>query len=784
MLPQPHTPAATNELRADLSLDGVWRFSPDPAADGEQRRFHAFDYDAHLWRETRVPSVFEAGCPDIDFYVGRCWYRRTFRVPDAWHGRRIVLHFEAVNYRAQVWLNGQLLGEHADGFLPFAFEITDTAIFDGENLLVVAVDNAHHAGDVPGMHVGWRGYGGILREVTLSTTDRLFLDELQITAAPSESGGQFACRLGIRNTRTLPVTATVEVTIYDAQHTSVAQVETAAGDIAPGETAQVTVTGIIVGATNWSPATPVLYHAVARLKLGDTVIDCRETRFGFRRIDATPAGLRLNGQPIFLTGFNRHEDSPHTAMAVDVETTRRDLEMMQDAGANFVRLCHYPHHPAELALCDELGLLVFAEIPLYFWNDEDEGRRTNAARVASAGRQLEAMIARDFNHPSVIFWSVSNETNEYVPEVAEGNQALIRRAKTLDPTRLCVHVSNHWQAHPSFAEDDVICVNGYPSTDWERRGVTPAFTEGRVAEVWRDELAALHARFPAKPILISEFGYSALAGTVDQAMGEEVQAQVIEQEFSAFAAPYLCGTTIWCWADHAWDAGRFHHGLLVSPFGVLTRQRHRKAAYATVRRLFRARQGMAEMPPPPWPHDDSFLMIRPDLQDIPVVPFPTGYGIRPMTIQDIGLWTDIQRDAEPYLQITDTMFLDEFGDDIEAIQWRCFIVTDPGGRGIGTISAWYTRDFRGDEIGRIHWVCLRPSAQGKGLGKAAMSYALIAMAQWHDRCFLQTSANRLAAIKLYLDFGFRPDFTPANARASWEDVQAQLKHPALERALG
>ena len=152
-------------------------------------------------------------------------------------------------------------------------------------------------------------------------------------------------------------------------------------------------------------------------------------RFGFRHIKATPQGLILNGQPIFLTGFNRHEDSPHTAMAADLATTRRDLEWMKEAGANFVRLCHYPHHPAELDLCDELGLLAFEEIPLYFWNDSNEGQQTQAQRAESAAFQLERLICRDYNHPSVIFWSVSNETSDDVAEVAEGNRALIRRAK-------------------------------------------------------------------------------------------------------------------------------------------------------------------------------------------------------------------------------------------------------------------------------------------------------------------------------------------------------------------
>jgi len=176
-------------------------------------------------------------------------------------------------------------------------------------------------------------------------------------------------------------------------------------------------------------------------------------------------------------------------------------------------------------------------------------------------------------------------------------------------------------------------------------------------------------------------------------------------------------------------------------------------------------------------------MVRPHLNDILAMPFPTGYGIRPMTVKDIGLWTDIQRDAEPYLKITDTLFHAEFGDALEDIKWRCFIVTNPKGLGVGTISAWYNDDFRGQRYGRIHWVALRPACQGLGLGKAALSYSLQQLAQWHDRCYLATSTARIPAIHLYLNFGFSPDLTLPNAPAVWRELGARLKHPVLEEAL-
>lgn len=770
--------------RQTLTLDGIWRFTPDAHRDGESLGFHRADRDFSRWREVRAPGCFEAGCPDLDFYEGVCWYRRTFAVPPSWRGRRIALHFEAVNYRARVWLNGQFLGEHRDGFLPFGFDLEESLRRDGANTLVVEVDNAHHEGDVPGMHVGWRGYGGILREVTVNATGPVYIERVRILATPAATGGEFEISADLRNAGPGASYGELAVEIRDAEGGLCLALNSARLQL-PAHGATTTVLrGRLPGAQPWAPATPVLYQAVARLRSGDAVEDELVTPFGFRSIAATPDGLRLNGEPLFLVGFNRHEDSPRTGMATDLETTRRDLEQMKAAGANFVRLCHYPHHPAELDLCDQLGLVALCEIPLYFWNSAEEGRRTNAARATTAARQLEKMVARDRNHPSVAFWSVSNETQEDEPAVAAANRDLIRRARALDPSRLCVHVSNHWQAHPNFDEDDVVCVNSYPTMDFEGRGHNPAtFDIAAAVAQRRTQLEELHRRYPTKPVLIAEFGYASFAGTFSHAFGEDEHARSLAAEFATFDAPWLCGAAIWCWADHPWPGGRFFNGLTVSPFGVVSRDRRRLKPYWAARSMFLERQGRPAAPPVWEPQGTGVLMLRPNLDAIPQVPFPDGYGIRGMTVEDIALWTDIQRDAEPYFPIGAELFRSEFGDDLGALPWRCFIVTDPKGLGVGTMSAWYNRDFHGEDWGRIHWVSVRPRCQGKGLAKAALSYAMNRLAEWHRRAYLVTSTERVGAIALYLNFGFVPDLTPANAHAAWTDLATRLQHPALQRAL-
>ncbi len=211
--------------------------------------------------------------------------------------------------------------------------------------------------------------------------------------------------------------------------------------------------------------------------------------------------------------------------------------------------------------------------------------------------------------------------------------------------------------------------------------------------------------------------------------------------------------------------------VTVSPYGVVTRERREK-------RVCRALPALFGLPPPadvpPAPLDNaSVYMIRPDLENLPAVPFAEGFGIRPMTLADAGLWEDIWRDAEPFLKVDPGLFMREFGHDPAAVPRRCFLITAPNGCAVGTISAWYDRDFRGHDYGRIHWVATRPAWQGKGLAKAALAYALNVLASWHDKAYLATSVGRPGAIGLYLKFGFEPDLDAPRGPAAWAHFHAR-----------
>ena len=607
-----------------IDLCGKWRFQPASAHEGVHRGWFRPEHDVGRWLEVNLPASFEDCLPALGGYEGEGWFRRSFPAPAGWRGRRVTVRFQGVNDHTSVWINGKEVGEHADGFLPFEFAVHEWLRWGEQNVLVVRADNVRRRGEVPGLQRGWLPVGGILREVELIATDMVYLDHVSVVAEPIAEGGQLMLRAKIKNDRREPTMVSISASV--AQDDEILSTfDSSEHTCAPNQSITVALGGLVRGIQPWSTDQPRLYTARVEVRADGRVVDERSVRIGFRRIETRAAGLYLNGEPIYLTGFNRHEDSPRTGTCPDAETTRQDLLDMKAAGANFIRLCHYPHHPGELDLCDELGLLALGEIPLIWWDGLAEGEKNCAGKLAAAERQLTAMIQRDINHPSLILWSVSNETHEQRSEVAAGNTALLKLARSLDPTRLATHASNHWREGEAaqldarfeadlavarngeperttastrhatqFDSDDVICVNAYPSLNRRSYGGQHDYDFVQSTAYWREQLAQLHERYPHKPILVSEFGYVSFEGVFGSDFGEDTQAEAIAHEFAGMDAPYVCGAVIWCWADHRWAQGGFCHNLVISPYGVVTRARRKLRAYHTIQKLFSARQRMTK----------------------------------------------------------------------------------------------------------------------------------------------------------------------------------------------
>jgi beta-galactosidase/beta-glucuronidase len=560
------------QVREALDLGGTWQATLDAGNKGEQEGWFKPEFAASDWRQVPVPGSFANVAPEIDRYEGPGWFRRSFRVPAAWQGRYVGVHFEGVNHTCKVWVNGRLVGENPDAFLGFALPVRAALHFGRDNVIVVRADNSRRRDMIPGGRLGWHPFGGILREVELRATDRGRIESVKVTAEPRGADSALRLRVTLANGYDQQRTFRLEAAVLDQKGAECTRIALGPVAVNAGKQEAVEEDKSIPGIQGWSPAQPTLYTAQVRLLSDDRVLDQVNVRFGFRKIEARGERLYLNGRPVFLTGFNRHEDSPRTDMSPDHELTRKELLMMKEMGCNFIRLCHYPQHPRTIELCDEIGLLVMCEIPLYMWPGLEEGLENYRGTVESARRQLTKLIDRDYNHPSVIFWSVSNEIHTQYPEVRGTNVMLVQQARYLDPTRLAVHVSDHWQqGRPradSFGADDVICLNAYPN---------PKDGPGW----WSTRLEELHREYPGKPILVTEFG-----GEADR----EIEWQIgrLRAGFAGTTAPYVCGVTIWCWADHPWDKTWLEPPL--SPYGVFSRDRQPRPSVAVAKEGFLARQ--------------------------------------------------------------------------------------------------------------------------------------------------------------------------------------------------
>jgi mycothiol synthase len=423
-------------------------------------------------------------------------------------------------------------------------------------------------------------------------------------------------------------------------------------------------------------------------------------------------------------------------------------------------LCHYPHDSATLSLCDEIGLLVMAEIPLYWWGDQDED---HSAKLSAAKRQLTRLIDRDYNHPSIIFWSVSNETQERQSYVVAGNAELVALAKKLDPSRFATHVSNQWTENPHFEEDDLCCINGYPT--WGGRRANPNYTAQEGAAWWKKMLTALHAKYPDKPILVTEFGYPAIHEVHDGCIAEEEQARVLEAELPAILSEsYVSGATLWCWADHPWIEEDWICRLTTSPFGVVGRDRKSKAGLSATRRLFRE---AAQRP--------SLLLRKTHLNNLPAVTLPAGYSIRNATPKDVeGLATCLQKAFPEMTWTADNACAWLIHDE----SVKATFVIEFKGEIVATASArLLPNEFPG--AGYIHWVGADPSHRGKNLGY------LVSLATLHEfvhlgcqDAVLHTDDFRVPAIKVYLKLGFRPEYAHATHPRRWSRLLPSL--PKIE----
>jgi len=528
--------------RQATSLNGAWNYIVDVQEEGyydyrmnptrwgffrnakPQRPEDLIEYDFDKAPTMNVPGDWNTQDERLFFYEGTVWLKRSFEHhPEA--GRRTLLYFGAVNYDAHVYVNGQKAGHHVGGFTPFNYDVTEL-LKDGENTVIVKVDNKRHAEDVPTQIFDWWNYGGITRDVLLVSVAPTYVENYKLSLDKTT---------GKKNLRQIHFTA--KLNKAEAGKTVTLRIP----ELKQSQQLTTTADGTVSASFKvrnlqlWSPDSPKRYRV--EIGLSNEVI---ADSIGFRTIETRGKQMLLNGQPIFLKGISIHEEKPNGGgRANSTADAHTLLSWAKELGCNFVRLAHYPHNEYAVREAERMGILVWSEIPVYWtiaW--------TNPQTYQNAERQLTDMISRDQNRANVIIWSIANET----PHSAQRDQFLSRlaqHARSLDDTRLIsmamevTSASNYLNRLQDNMHQyvDVVSFNQY--IGWYRDvNDAPKMTW----EIPYD-----------KPVIISEFGGGArygLHGAKNQRWTEEFQENLYRENCAMLdKIDGLAGTTPWILKD-------------------------------------------------------------------------------------------------------------------------------------------------------------------------------------------------------------------------------------------
>ena len=531
------TQVANITARKTTSLNGQWNYIVDVQEEGyydyrmnptpwgffqnakPQRPEDLIEYDFDKAPTMQIPGDWNTQDERLFFYEGTVWFKRSFQ----WHptaGRHTLLYFGAINYEAHVYVNGKLAGHHIGGFTPFNMDVTDL-LRDGDNFVIVKVDNKRRAENVPTQIFDWWNYGGITRDVCLIDVAPVYVEN-------------FSLQLDKKDNRMLNFS--VKLNHQEANQ----QVTLNIPELKIKKTVTTTTDGtanLLIKAKpqRWSPDAPKRYRVEIGMN-GETLVDS----IGFRTIETHGKQLLLNGKPIFLKGISMHEEKPYGGgRANSIADAHTLLSWAKELGCNFVRLAHYPHNENMIREAERMGIMVWSEIPCYWtiaWK--------NPQTYANAQQQVTDMILRDHNRANIIIWSIANET-PHSPERDQFLGRLAQYARSLDSTRLIsmamevTSASNYKnRLHDNMHQYvDVVSFNQY--IGWYR-------------DV--NDAPKMEWEIPYdKPVIISEFGGGArygLHGDKNQRWTEEFQENLYRENIAMInKIDGLAGTTPWVLKD-------------------------------------------------------------------------------------------------------------------------------------------------------------------------------------------------------------------------------------------
>jgi beta-glucuronidase len=570
-VPSPANLIANIPARNTISLSGVWQVIVDPYETGLSDRFYEnrqpkdkqdlVEYNFDASGTLKVPGDWNSQRESLLLYEGPLWYKKSFSYQKRPHTRTFI-YFGAANYRARVYLNGRSLGEHEGGFTSFNFEITDT-VREGDNFVVVEVNDARRADAVPALNTDWWNYGGLTRDVTIVEVPETFIQDYFLQLAKG-STGEIAGWVKLTGASE-PQKVTLEI-----PEANITQQFTTDRD----GYVEFRFAGKL---SLWSPENPKLYRVVVSAA-GDRI----EDQIGFRTIETSGTKILLNGQPVFLRGISMHEEAAFRGgRAFSPEDDAVLLGWAKELGCNFVRLAHYQYNESMIRMADRMGILVWEEVPVYWGIDW-----TNPATLQVAEEQMRDLIARDHNRAAAILWSVGNET-PMGPDRLEFLRKLAAYARSLDSTRLLTSAMNHRKnigGNTQLLDDplgeflDVLGENEY--IGWYE---TPV--EATDTMQWKSTYD--------KPVIFSEFGAGAPYGDHGDAGArwtEEYQASLYQHQINMLKRiPALAGMSPWVLMDFR-SPRRMLAGVqdFYNRKGLISDRGQRKQAFYVLQNFYRS----------------------------------------------------------------------------------------------------------------------------------------------------------------------------------------------------
>ena len=569
----------TNVYGRDIrSLNGKWDVIIDLYDQGRGMKVYRnqspkgatdfYEYSFKGGLRLNVPGDWNSQMPELKYYEGTVWYARHFdakRLVD----KRQFLYFGAVSYRCRVYLNGMEIGSHEGGFTPFQIEVTNL-LNEGDNFIVVEVNNRRTKDAIPAMSFDWWNYGGVTRDVLLVTTPQTYLEDYFIQL-DKESPDQVIAKVYLSDKN-----PGEKITIAIPELKTSIDMHTDAEGKAEGKFN-------VKKLQRWSPENPKLYEVII-----SSAGDCVKEQIGFRNITVKGTDIYLNGKPTFMCSISFHEEIPQRmGRAFSEADAAMLLDEAKALGVNMIRLAHYPQNEYTVRLAEKMGFILWQEIPI--WQGIDF---TDNSTRKKAQRMLTEMIKRDQNRCAVGYWGIANETQPS-KERNEFLTSLLETGKKLDTTRLYVAAfdlvrfnreKKCFVMEDSFTSQlDVVAVNKYMG--WYHPW--PIEPENAVWEV-----------IPDKPLIISEFGGEALYGqsgdeNVASSWSEEYQARLYRDNIRMFDnIPNLRGVSPWILFDFR-SPFRFHptnqDGW--NRKGLISDQGMRKKAWYLMRDYYKTKVG-------------------------------------------------------------------------------------------------------------------------------------------------------------------------------------------------